>query len=141
MKMRMMTTMTMKNKLCGKSCVEGKEFDYCKHEDHSLDCMFYRQIQYQKKSNGNTFPEVNPDYVATFSLGLIAELGEVLQVYKGWKPWKKEDIEVDRKQMDPELADMWHFMINLSLALGYDAEDVVRAFNEKHLEVMDRLEE
>lgn len=113
---------------------------FCENFDNSLGCMFQRQIEYQKLSNGNTFPHLNPEYVGTFSLGLIAELGEVLQAYKAWKPWNHGDKSVDEKKLGEELADMWHFMINLSLALGYGAEDIERIYNEKHVEVLDRLD-
>jgi hypothetical protein len=146
--MMMTKRMKMMNKVkrcADHECLELNEdtnmLDYaCPNLNRSLECMFRRQIKLQEKTGNGIMPRLDPELVAAFSLGLISELGEVLQVYKAWKPWKQEDAPFDKQALDDEIADMWHFMINMSLSLGYAATDIVEIFNKKHREVEARDE-
>ena len=96
-----------------------------------LKLMFNLQKEFQKQSGNGELPKLDGDLVSMFSLGLISELGEVLQEYKGWKPWKaKDSFTNNREQCLDEVVDMWHFMINLTLALGFDNRDLTKAFYE-----------
>lgn len=109
--------------------------------ENPLACMFEKQIKFQELSNGTKFPKLDAEYVRYFSLGVIAELGEVLQAYKGWKPWEGSDSSMNKEQLSEELADLWKFIINLSLSLGYSAEDVHEAFDAKHKIILSRIED
>ena len=106
----------------------------------TLQMMFDAQKEFQLKSGNGEFPRLDGQHSGTFALGLISELGEVLQEYKGWKPWTNSDNYTHNKEAcAEELADMWHFMINLSLALNFDADDVAKAFNSKHEKLLRRF--
>lgn len=103
-----------------------------------LELMFNDQIALQKLYGNGELPSLSPALVGQFSLGIITELGEVLQAYKGWKPWNNSDnYSYDKKQVERELADVWHFVVNLSLSLGYNSDEVKKMFDEKHKEILD----
>jgi len=71
-------------------------------------------------------------YVSSQILALIAESVEVLEETP-WKPWKASrpiaDDELARLRV--ELVDVLHFLVNLFIAAGMDADDVLLAFEAK----------
>lgn len=64
------------------------------------------------------------------TLAMFVETAEMIQE-TNWKSWKKPK-EIDQAKFREELIDMWHFMINLTLASGMDASDVYEQFMAKH---------
>lgn len=117
---------------------KGRIMDYFNKDlKDSLEGMFSQQIKFQKLSGNGDMPRLDGRLVADFSLGLITELGEVLQEYKGWKPWKNSDnYTYNEGKVAEELADMWHHMINISLALGYGSKEIQDVFDKKHKELL-----
>lgn len=104
-----------------------------------LEFLFMLQKDLQKHITDADLPAERPDLVSYHALGLISELGEVLQVDKRWKPWNQDKaIEVDKEALSKEIADCWLFLINLTLVLGLDVEALFTAFMAKHNEVRDR---
>lgn len=94
--------------------------------------MFENKKNFQKKMGNGNLPRLDGELVNQFSLGMYTELGEVLQEYKGWKPWKNSDNYTNnREECLEELSDLWHFIINLSLALNFDYDDIYNAFMRK----------
>lgn len=103
-----------------------------------LSVMFQLQKEFQELSDNGQFPRLSGEHVAQFALGVYTELGEILQEYKGWKPWKNSDCYTyNEEAVKKELADTWHFMINITLALGYDADDMYKIFYDVHDKLLD----
>jgi dimeric dUTPase (all-alpha-NTP-PPase superfamily) len=68
-----------------------------------------------------------------------AMLHEIIELQRetNWKWWKTPNpISIDRCQ--EEVIDMWHFLIQLSIELGMDANTIVNKYLEKHKENMNR---
>lgn len=70
-----------------------------------------------------------------YALALMVEAGELVQTLP-WKPWKKGDIN-KAKTLD-ELADVLIFAGDLSLCLGFTAEDIEDAIEAKINRVVKR---
>jgi dimeric dUTPase (all-alpha-NTP-PPase superfamily) len=66
------------------------------------------------------------------SLALIDEIMEALRETP-WKPWKKQQ-EFHQEKFKEELIDCWHFLINLTLASGMDAQELYDKFVNKNNE-------
>lgn len=71
---------------------------------------------------------------------LIHEAVELQQETK-WKHWKAiENYKIDYDNRKVEIADLWHVLIQLTMECGMSTEDVLAAFNNKHLENLSRQE-
>lgn len=71
---------------------------------------------------------------------LIHEAVELQQETK-WKHWKAiENYKIDYANRAVEIADLWHVLIQLTMECGMSPEDVLAAFNNKHLENLNRQE-
>lgn len=69
---------------------------------------------------------------------LIHEAVELQQETK-WKHWKApENYKIDYENRKVEIADLWHVLIQLSMECGMNADDVIKAFLDKHEENKDR---
>jgi hypothetical protein len=78
------------------------------------------------------YDETRVDYIKTMILSIQDELMEALHETR-WKPWATgEKMIVDRDKFGGELVDILHFLINLFLVNGWDAEDVFTAFWAKN---------
>ena len=99
----------------------------------SLVQMFEKQKEFQKLLTGIELPKKDYTQLNYTMTALIAELGEVLQADKNWKNWKRtKDANVDREALLDEVVDVYHFIINMTLYLGFDANDVINKFFEKN---------
>lgn len=63
-----------------------------------------------------------------------------LQRETNWKWWKLPK-RIDRAKCREETIDIWHFLIDLSIELGFSTEDVIREYQKKHAENMKRQED
>lgn len=97
-----------------------------------LQEMFEKQKVLQERLYNVELPAMMPEKLPMQVTAMVAELGEVLEEQQAWKDWKKNPKPVDQDNLDTEVADLWHFLINLSLYLGYGADDVIRVFNKKN---------
>ena len=95
--------------------------------------MFEKQKVLQKRLFDIDLPKMMPDKLPITVTSIVAELGEILEEQQAWKDWKKNPKPIDAANLDTELADLWHFVINLTLYLGYDAADIFGAFNRKNV--------
>lgn len=121
--------MTTKTKYLGTMTTRRKTMT----NKDSLIQMFNKQKEFQKLLTGIELPKVNYTQLNYTMTALIAELGEVLQADKNWKNWKRtKDLNVDRDALLDEVVDVFHFVINMALYLGYDAQDVIKKFDEKN---------
>ena len=97
-----------------------------------LQQMFDKQKILQKRLFDIELPAMMPERIPMTVTSIVAEIGEILETQQAWKDWKKNPKPVDYENLDTEIADIWHFMINLTMYLGYDAKDVFRAFMKKN---------
>ena len=100
-----------------------------------LEMMFYIQKQLQKKMN-YTFTEFNNEYFNLMFIGCITELCEVIENSK-WKPWKNSSIN-KIGEIQKELIDVWHFLINLTIASGLEPNELYYEFIRKNQENIKR---
>jgi len=100
-----------------------------------LKKMFECQKYLQEKLTKATLPDDRPDLVSYHALGLISEIGEVLQADKRWKLWRKGDKSSNQEELEKEIADCWLFMINLTLVYNIDFDKLFDVFIKKHNEV------
>lgn len=100
-------------------------------------------FEMQKNSQihrGFSFPmegEARAAYIKTQTLHCIDELCEMLHEVKGYKEWKRYDytdeatnVTADAKATE-ELVDAFHFFMNIALALGISAEDLLAGYAAK----------
>ena len=63
---------------------------------------------------------------------IVGELGEILEADQSWKHWRKNPPKVDSAHVQGELGDLWHFVVQLTLFLGYSDEDIYNAYMRKN---------
>jgi hypothetical protein len=85
---------------------------------------------------GHDFSSMDPgsqvEFVKTMILGIQDELMEAIHE-TSWKPWATGTKQInDRDKFGGELVDILHFLINLFLVNGWDADDVFEAFWAKN---------
>lgn len=68
--------------------------------------------------------------IREFASYTVEELYEAIGNLKN-KPWKQSDRATDTDAFVEELADAWHFFIELNILAGLTAEDVFRAYFRK----------
>jgi len=104
---------------------------------NELEKMFELQKQFQELI-GNEIPydkvwlnnPINIELIKNQILALYDEVGEALREVP-WKPWKRnQQFNVSKFRM--ELIDIFHFLINLCLLSGMNAEDVFTLFQSKN---------
>ena len=69
-------------------------------------------------------------YIRLMFIGIVTEACEALECVN-WKPWKQAQDNSETKFKE-EIVDIWHFLINLTLASGMDAEEVMDRFKNKN---------
>ena len=82
--------------------------------------------------------EEKESYTKDKVLALLDETHEVLREIN-WKSWKKTKKDIDQEHLLEELADTFHFYINLCLVWGFDAKDIYTAYIKKDDENYDRI--
>jgi dimeric dUTPase (all-alpha-NTP-PPase superfamily) len=99
---------------------------------NELKEMFEMQERFQNRT-GN-MPTINHglniEYVKDMSLAAISEVMEALRETP-WKPWKKKQ-EYNQENFQKEIIDLWHFVINLSIASGMDYKELYKKFVDKN---------
>lgn len=99
-----------------------------------LQAMFDMQKKLQKRLFNLQLPGIYTERIPITVTSIVAELGEILEDEQGWKDWRKNPPVVDREHLLMEVVDLWHFVINLTLYLGFDALDVFKEFKKKNKE-------
>src|SRR6266568_2930594 len=61
---------------------------------------------------------------------VVEELMEAVNLLKN-KPWKQTNEPVDRDAFREELADVWHFFLQLHIVAGIDPIDIFQAYFKK----------
>jgi dimeric dUTPase (all-alpha-NTP-PPase superfamily) len=101
-----------------------------------LSEIFYAQESLQV-ALGNDLPGMDTRtriaYVKDMILALENELhSEVLGEIQGWKPWTKGEPSVNMIRARAEVIDAAHFLLNLFMAFGGDAEDFYVGYLNKN---------
>jgi len=96
-----------------------------------LSILFKLQNNLQNRlGNFPLKPLTTQEFITTQSIALIDEIMEALRETP-WKPWKKHQI-YNKENFKEELVDAWHFLINLSLASGMNANELYKRFERKN---------
>lgn len=71
----------------------------------------------------------------------MAIIHEVIELHKltNWKWWKQPHYE-DKTAMKEELADVWHFVVSLSIEMNVTPDELLRLYKEKNQVNHDRQE-
>jgi len=110
-----------------------------------LKLIFQRQKELMEKyhpiekSNGLLITEDCPvdlddkkgqQRIKDFAWRVTEELGEAMNCLKN-KPWKQTHMETDKEHFNEEIADAFHFFIELCILIGWDAEDLFNYYFRK----------
>lgn len=63
------------------------------------------------------------EYFRINALAIMEEVNEILREVN-WKPWKRTK-PVNIVKLWEEVADLWHFVLNITMAAGLDTSDSV----------------
>jgi hypothetical protein len=119
--------------------VKLEEVELIEKED-MLISLFKMQKNLQKKFYSGYLPADEPKIMGENILALVAELGEVMQEDKRWKSWCKNPPEVIQQKKKEEIIDCIHFVINICIYSGMDAEELYTLFTSKNLVNIERQE-
>ena len=106
-----------------------------------LETMFAQQLKHMQAYSeiGHT---TNPEHwgdldsrvtqasLREFASYTVEELYEAINHLKN-KPWKQTDRPTDVEAFKEELADMWHFLIEMHIIAGIDPEEIFRMYFRK----------
>jgi len=95
-----------------------------------LHAMFDKQYALQERL-GNE-PIHNQKFITEMTIAAIDELMEALRETP-WKSWKKKQ-KYNKEEFKNELIDVWHFLINLSIASGMTSTETYARFMLKNKE-------
>jgi len=106
----------------------------------TLKDLFELQKKFQARfySDVVDLPKELPEHIPLQVTALIAELGEILEENQKWKCWRKNPPPVDYDNLLAEVVDAFHFLINITLFLGFDSSDVYSRFIEKNQKNIER---
>jgi len=98
-----------------------------------LETMFRMQKDLQDflKMDMTTQSYINMNFMA-----LSDELHELLHTTP-WKPWKKQQT-LDVEEAKKELVDLFHFYMNLCLAVGMGPDELFDRYKTKNMENVGR---
>ena len=115
-----------------------------------LDKMLQKQEELQERLGydfGSMTQEEITVYIKEFSIHLTQELHEMLHVLPYFKPWMDysamtvEEYETGMEEARKEFIDMFHFMLNIALALDMSDKDIYDMYMEKNKENHKRQDE
>jgi dimeric dUTPase (all-alpha-NTP-PPase superfamily) len=110
-----------------------------------LDLLFNEQRRLIQEIEGtsNKMQDIykTPEPFVGYRIFMLSSaiLHEIIELQRetNWKWWKtSSDISIDSCQ--EEIIDLWHFLIQLSIELGMDANTIVVKYLEKHKENVKR---
>lgn len=109
----------------------------CSSGDGALQAMLDLQAQFQRRMYNGELP-TDTQYIKNHILYAEAEMHEMLrelQYFKEWKTydWTDEEIEEHRAAAKEEFVDVLHFIWNVALALGLDADEIMQIYADKNI--------
>ena len=115
-----------------------------------LEEMLRKQEELQERL-GYDFSSMTQEeitaYIKEFSIHLTQELHEMLYVLPYFKPWKDyramtvEEYEASMKEARKEFIDLFHFVLNIALALNMSGKDIYDMYMAKNKENHKRQDE
>lgn len=94
-----------------------------------LQYIFMCQQDLQKRLLDVKLPNDRPDLISHYSLGLVSEIGEVLQADKRWKNLTGGDNKThNHKEVREELSDCLLYFINLVMACNIGVDEFFDSF-------------
>ena len=99
--------------------------------------MFELQKELQNKMFLANLPDDSVEDFKYSVLGMISELGEVLDADRRWKNVRAKPENKAAKL--EEIADVLAFFINMCLYSGYDSHDIYEAFINKTYKNFERI--
>ena len=115
--------------------VNWKDFHIQLHDTDKLELLFEKQEKLMQKfgvEKKNIHTKEGQMQFRYYLISLIEELCEITHCMKN-KFWTKTDTEIDLDAMYDEVADVWHFFIELMILLDLDATKVTTLYLQKNL--------
>ena len=92
--------------------------------------LFEYQKAFQKLLGIDKLPVDNPQAMQLHLLGLVSEIGEVLQADQRWKT-NGRNTHFDFENKKVEIADCFIYLINVCLFSGISAEEITESIIKK----------
>lgn len=99
-------------------------------QEDRLEEIFRLQKEMANMMNLDRYPEDMEGRISSLCIAMIHEAVE-LQRTTNWK-WWKTPVEFDQKAAVEELIDVWHFVIQASIEMGLDPDDILREYRRKN---------
>jgi dimeric dUTPase (all-alpha-NTP-PPase superfamily) len=107
--------------------------------ENELKSLFDKQIIFQTRLENLPFKNIKDqqNFININILACLDELSEVLRE-TAWKNPKyikggwKINQELNEDKFKEEIIDLWHFVINLSLAADFTSEELYDMFEDKN---------
>lgn len=97
--------------------------------DH-MDEIFELQRGFAASADLGRYPEGAEERVSALCTAIIHEAVE-LQRLTNWK-WWKAPVRFDERAAKEELIDIWHFVVQASIELGMDPDDILKEYRRKN---------
>lgn len=88
-----------------------------------LESLFIYQEEFQKMLGYNECPSDNPELMKHHILGLVGEIGEVLQADQRWKD-NGRNLHYDKEEKLMEISDCLIYLINICMYSNISASDL-----------------
>lgn len=95
-----------------------------------LTSLFVYQEEFQKKLGYDNLPVDDPNMMKQHMLGLVGEIGEVLQADQRWKDNDRNTYYVRNEKL-MEIADCLIYLINVCLYSNASADELYNATVKK----------
>lgn len=105
---------------------------------YMMDCQRKFQGKFGQDFN-NMSDKERTTFIKEHTLWVCDELHEMIHELPWVKPWSQKYKDWDKEKLDTqwilsqeELIDAWHFLINITIALGLSSDDVFKMYKEKN---------
>lgn len=105
-----------------------------------LDTLELQITSYGRPEPGTLEGEDLANSVMMNTTAIVAELGEALAEYPGWKTWVTDRSKIDRDAFVGEWVDVLHFIANILTAVGVDDRELSTRYEAKMQKNRDRME-
>lgn len=95
-----------------------------------LERLFRMQRELASMMKPDRYPPDIDGRVSVLCTAIIHEAAE-LQRLTTWK-WWKTPVPLDVSKAREELADIWHFVLQATIELGMEPDDIVREYVRKN---------
>jgi dimeric dUTPase (all-alpha-NTP-PPase superfamily) len=96
----------------------------------SLEAIFSMQRDLASRMDLSRYPKSVEGKISALSTAIIHEAVE-LQRLTAWKWWKKPE-RFDTRAAKEELIDIWHFVVQASIELEMNPEEIVEEYVKKN---------